>query len=513
MCRLDTRSPFGDNPLGVEGNGMEDESGGVRPKASPFYCFAVGIAPEEGAERAAAARLEELVERNRWLVRLRWLAALGLVAATSLAAYAFRMPVPAAVLYSLAAFLALYNAVVYFVTKPSTGPRDVSGSMSRATMLAVGQIVVDLVTLTALLHFSGGIENPFFLYFTFHMVIASILLSRAASFHIASFAIALFFSLVLAERFAVLRHYPLWNTPLALYEDPAYIFAVLAVFATTMYLAVYFAGDIVERMRSRSRELISTTTSLEKGTLELQEAYEKIRALEATKSDFLRTAAHQLRSPLSAMRSLLDVVVEGFAKDPARQSEMLSRARERTDLMIAMVSDLLTLSTLKDAAAAIIPHEERVDGCRIMEELEAFYRPRAGARKVRLTIQPPPNYCIILAAPDDLRQVLNNLLDNAISYTGEGGAVTCRAELADDRVRISVSDTGIGIPADAREHIFEEFYRAPNAKAAVSHGTGLGLAIVKRIVERWHGTISVESEVGRGTTFTLVFPIAAVVRP
>jgi len=492
---------------------MAAESSGDRPQGSPFYCFAVGIAPEEGAERAATARLNELVERNRWLIRLRWLAALGLVGATSLAVYVFKMPVPAVVLYSLAAFLAIYNAVLYVITRPSPPTNNVDRDMARATRLAVSQIVIDLAALTAFLHFSGGVENPFFLYFVFHMVIASILLSREASFHIASFAVALFFSLVLAERFGVLRHFPLWNSPVALYEDSAYIFAVLTVFATTMYLAVYFAGDIVERMRARTRELISTTTSLERGTLELQEAYEKIRALEATKSDFLRTAAHQLRSPLSAMRSLLDVVIEGFAKDPARQSEMLSRARGRTDLMIAMVNDLLTLSRLKDAPAAAVPQEERVDGCRIVEELEAFYRPRAEAKKVRLEIQPPPEHCIVLAGPDDLRQVFNNLLDNAINYTPEGGAVTLRAELVSGQVRISVSDTGIGIPADAREHIFDEFYRAPNAKAAISHGTGLGLAIVKRIVERWHGTISVESEVGSGTTFTVVLPIAAITGP
>ena len=486
---------------------MPEPNDAGRPPDSPFYCFAVGIAPGIGAARVARARLEELRQRNRWLAGLRWLAVAGLAAATLVAASALRLTVPAAALYATAAALAAYNAALLVIMRgaPSGSPER---QLRRETALATFQIAADLVILTVTLHFAGGIENPFFLYFIFHMIIASILLSRRASFHIATFAVALFVSLTAAERFGVIEHHAIWRTPTMLYEDALYSFAVAAAFASAMYLAVYFAGSIVQRLRARDAELISTTTSLEQGTLELQEAYEKIRALEARKSDFLRLAAHQLRAPLSAIRSLLDVVLDGFASDPARKSDMLQRAHDRADLMLAMVGDLLALSRQRDAADERAAAPERVDVPAVIAEAEALSRPRAEAKGLVLSAAPARGDCTALAGPDDVRQVVTNLIDNAINYTPTGGAVTCAVERQGATVAIIVSDTGIGIAEEDQERLFTEFFRAPNAKRLVSYGTGLGLSIARTAVVRWGGRITVKSALGTGTTFRVELPAA-----
>lgn len=487
---------------------MDDNSAGRTKPASPFFCYAVGISPEEGRQKVLLSRLAELELRNSWLVGLRWLAALGLAAATTVARYVFEMPVEAKPLYAIALLLVLYNAIFRAVARRGDAQAPPERQLSRERVLAGTQIAIDLVILTVMLHFSGGVENPFFFYFVFHMIIASILLERRASFHIAAFGVFLFAALVTLEYEGAVGHYALWPSMAALHANATFVLAALVVFATTMFLSVYFAGSIVEKLRARESELIGVTASLERGSLELAEAYEKIRVLEERKSGFLRVAAHQLRSPLSAMRSLFDVVLDGYASDPAAALDMLERARARTDMMLALVNDLLELSRLKDAEGVAAQTPRLVSVCDLLAELQSLYHPKADAKGIDLVVNGPDEACSISAVEDDIRQALNNLLDNAITYTPQGGRIEATAAVESGRLVIRVSDTGIGIPRDSVEHLFDEFYRAPNAKAAQPHGTGLGLAIVKRAVEKWGGAVSVTSEVGRGTTFELSFPQA-----
>jgi signal transduction histidine kinase len=478
------------------------------PAASRFYCYAVGIAPEEGRHRTVLARLEELRSRNVWLVRLRWLAVCGFVAATTVARYVFETPVEAGRLYAVAAVLLAYNVVMFLLVTRKAADAPVERQLFASRVLATGQMAVDLLLLTVMLHYSGGAENPFFFYFVFHMIIGSILLERRASFYIATLAVALFCVLALGEYWGILRHYQVWPAEHQLHRNGVYVLAALVVFASTMYLSVYFAGSIVEKLRARDAELVNVTSNLEKGSLELAEAYEKIRALEERKSEFFRIASHQLRSPLSAIRSLLDVVLDGYATDPGKGRELLQRAHDRTDLMIAMVGDLLALSQLKDTAQIVRNEAENVDACRLLSELESLYRPRAQAKNLRLDVKLPAEGCLIRATVDDVRQALNNLLDNAINYTPDGGSVTVSAQASGGRLVIRVGDTGIGIPEDALGRLFEEFYRAPNAKQTQPHGTGLGLVIVKRAVEKWGGSVTVQSQPDTGSTFTLDLPSA-----
>jgi two-component system, OmpR family, sensor histidine kinase VicK len=113
----------------------------------------------------------------------------------------------------------------------------------------------------------------------------------------------------------------------------------------------------------------------------------------------------------------------------------------------------------------------------------------------------------VMATPDELDRVFNNLVSNAFKYTPEGGSVTVKAVRAAEEVQVEVSDTGIGIPEESLSHLFEEFFRAPNAKERVRHGTGLGLVVVKEIVARYGGHIQVDSVPDRGTTFTVTWPL------
>ncbi len=485
---------------------MAQDSPKHPPEESPFYCYAVPIAPEEGAHRRALARLQELLDHTRWLIRLRWAAARALPAFLAAAHFVFAFELPYAVLFSLSAFMLLYNAAFRVLSAEKPGTLDTEHRIARARRFAAIQILTDLVTFILILHFSGGVENPFLIYFIFHMIITTILLSRRASYAVASLAVVLFSCVVLCEHLLVIGHYHVWRWAPRLHESTAFLACILFVFASTIFMAVCFTSRVVEKLRRRDAEFISLTTSLERGTIELQAAYQRMKAVEEKKSAFLRVASHQLRSPLSAIRSLLDVILHGYAGDPDKEREMLTRAHGRADIMLGMINDLLALSRLKDVGDLPSAPGEPVNVCSLMAELDALYRPKADSKGVRLELSPPPDVCTVFASADDLREALNNLLDNAINYTPPGGAVTCTARLVEGRLVVTVSDTGIGIPPEQAPHVFEEFYRAPNAKRFQAHGTGLGLAVVKRSVEKWGGAVSVESRPGEGTTFTIEFP-------
>ncbi len=488
----------------------EPENTNVNAARSPFYCLAVPIAPQQGKERAALVRLEELVGRSLWLVKLRWLGAAGLFAAITLARFVLRLPVPAGALYALAACVPLYNALFLALLRRGAPPEaDTEARLGRARRQATAQLAADMALLAGVLHLSGGVENPLFVYFVVHVTVAGILLPRRGALGVATFAVVLFGAVSAGEYGGLLAHYPLWGGQVQLYANAPFVVTLLAVFTTTVYLAVYLSGDIVNKLRARDRELMSMATSLERGTLDLQEAYQKIKTLEQKKSDVLRVASHQLRSPLSAIKSLLDVLLHGYARDEQERLNLLERAHERTDGMLVMIDELLILSRLKDADHLPERSAETLDVCSLMADLDLLYRPRAREKGVTLDLSPPPRTCLITAAGADIREALNNLVDNAINYTPRGGRVSCSAIIEADKLIVKVADTGIGIDENEKERVFNEFYRAPNAKAVDPSGTGLGLAIVKRAVEKWNGTIMLDSTPGNGTTFTLRFPLVA----
>jgi two-component system phosphate regulon sensor histidine kinase PhoR len=135
-------------------------------------------------------------------------------------------------------------------------------------------------------------------------------------------------------------------------------------------------------------------------------------------------------------------------------------------------------------------------------------QPRAEEKGVDMTLRPRRDKLVIWGTEEGLDRIFVNLVSNAVKYTPSGGTVTVSVRRVEEQAQVEVADTGIGIPEEALPYLFQEFYRAPNAKALDDVGTGLGLAIVKDLVEQYGGRTEVESMVGQGTTFTVTFPLA-----
>jgi signal transduction histidine kinase len=231
-----------------------------------------------------------------------------------------------------------------------------------------------------------------------------------------------------------------------------------------------------------------------------------LAALEASKSQFIRITTHELRSPVTIAQSLVRGVLKGYAGEMTdKQAEVFGRISRRLDLLESLVNDLLDLAAGK--APELGEKEVPVLLNASIGRAVLLLQPRAEEKGLEMTLHPCRDQLIVWGTEEGLDRVFVNLVSNAVKYTPSGGAITITVRRADERAQVEVADTGIGIPEESLPRLFEEFYRAPNAKALNEVGTGLGLAIVKDLVERFGGRIEVESTVGQGTTFAVAFPV------
>lgn len=231
-------------------------------------------------------------------------------------------------------------------------------------------------------------------------------------------------------------------------------------------------------------------------------------ALEAEKARFIRVATHELRSPVAVAQSLVRGILKGYAGPvTARQAEVFERVSRRLDFLEHLVNDLLDLAASK--SPALLEEETFVALNSSVGRAVLLLQPQAEEKGIELIHRACCEEMVVRGTEEGLDRIFVNLISNAVKYTPSGGRVVVTLEpVGEDGIKVTVSDTGIGIPEEALPHLFKEFYRAPNARALSEVGTGLGLAIVKELVERYGGRITVDSTVGEGSTFSVIFPRA-----
>ena len=228
-----------------------------------------------------------------------------------------------------------------------------------------------------------------------------------------------------------------------------------------------------------------------------------IRQLDLLKTQFISTVSHELRTPLTPIVGYSEILTMDDY-DPGQVREMATEINRAAMHMQMLVDDLLDLSRIESGRLRLLPVEFQLDD--LLRTAARDFDSTSDRHGIRLDV--PVRIPVICADKGRVRQVLDNLLSNAIKYSPDGGTVTVSASLHEGEVRISVSDQGPGIPTDKQSRLFEAFYRVEGELTRKVHGTGLGLAISKHIVELHGGRIWVESQVGRGTTFTFTLPVA-----
>jgi len=240
-----------------------------------------------------------------------------------------------------------------------------------------------------------------------------------------------------------------------------------------------------------------------RGTVAVFHDISDLKRVETMRRDFVANVSHELRTPVAVIKGYGETLLDGALDDSPERSRrfvevMVSHAERLTNL----INDILTLSKLeaKDASLALHP----LDLCGTVRKAHMLMEDHARTKGIRLTFDCPESLPKVLADQSQFEQVLLNLLDNAIKYTPDGGDVTVHAQQTGERIQISIRDTGIGIPSKDLPRIFERFYRVDEGRSREQGGTGLGLSIVKHIVQLHGGEISVTSDIGKGSVFTVV---------
>ncbi|QQP70615.1 PAS domain S-box protein [Carnobacterium sp. CS13] len=230
----------------------------------------------------------------------------------------------------------------------------------------------------------------------------------------------------------------------------------------------------------------------------------EIRRLEKVRTDFVTNASHELKTPVTALKGFSETLLDGAMEDKDVLKQFLEIMLAESSRLDLLVNDILELSKLEQKQVPIAYEEVRVKDA----VLSTFKLVKQKAEQKQITMEFIEEEEVNIEADSGrLKQILANLIDNAVIYTQAGGNIVVTLKKKEEHAIISISDNGMGIPEDELNRIFERFYRVDKARSRNSGGTGLGLSIVKYLVENFNGTIAVQSKAGLGTTFTLTFPI------
>lgn len=254
---------------------------------------------------------------------------------------------------------------------------------------------------------------------------------------------------------------------------------------------------------------VTLQEKVNEATRELKSTNKKLVALDEAKDEFISMASHQLRTPLTSIKGYLSMILDGdMGKLNKNQQSALKEAFGSSQRMVFLISDFLNVSRIKTGKFVIEPVEVNL-ATMVAEELNQL-KELAESRDVTLKYEQPEEFPTVKLDDNKIRQVMMNMVDNAIYYTPAGGTVTI--ELASDgkELTFKVVDTGIGVPKSEQHKLFGKFFRAGNAKVARPDGTGLGLFMAQKIIVAQKGAIIFESEEGKGSTFGFRFPLKSI---
>ena len=439
---------------------------------------------------AIAPQSNKLYRFALWLIRLRWLGVLGIVLVTFVSSRILEISIREYSLYIVSAAFLMLNILhrLWLMRIIRSKDRDPARPLRLLTNF---QISTDFIVLTLLLHFSGGIENPFIIYYIFHMIMASIVLSPWESYVQASFAWSLVILLATLEYLGIIPHYPLNGfVSHGLFESRIYLFGTGLVFISTSYLVVYITNSIMMRARRHEEAYLKANRELEKK--------------DEIKNEYVLRITHDIKGHLAAIQSSLSVLHHkpvGSIRQDCK--EFLDIASMRTSTLISFVKDLLYITKLK------LSNDFRTNHFSIRESIHkivAHLESSAKEKSIRIHVEIDDPVDQISGLQLSIEELITNLLGNAIRYSDPDSDVYLKVKAWNKQIRIEILDQGQGIPVNEQELVFEEFYRGSSTRDS-SEGTGLGLAIAKKIVQTHGGRIWVESGEGRGSKFCFTLPL------
>jgi signal transduction histidine kinase len=474
-------------------------------------------------------REKELFVRIKWFIQLRWFFLLGLIVVVLTATTLFQVELPLAKILVVGAGIFAYNLALFFYHRLT----DQSSwkNLRQIKIEANLQIVLDLLSLTLLIHYSGGLENPFIILYLLHAIIGSILLSRTDVWVLALLTFFCCLVVITLEYFEVIHHYHLVNFfPYDIHRNLFYISAVLLTILVSLFATIYISSTIVQDLWVREAELFLAQKLLQKQSDELQQAnlIKQKQLVQAEKlaslGQLVSGCAHEINNPIQFILGNMRIFKEAFGdvfpilEHEAEAHPELTLARLKYPMFAKHIPILLGDMTkgaerIRDIILDLKTFARGDEG-RLDEEVDLNEVVQVCARLVHNKIKHyqvveklDPNLPKIMGSNNKLEQVVMGSLINATEALGNmrDGTITMATclEAGGKMVSLTISDNGPGMTEEVKNRIFDPFFTTKQN----SGGTGLGLSISYGIIKEHGGRIEVRSQTGSGATFIFHLPV------
>jgi signal transduction histidine kinase len=425
-----------------------------------------------------------LKNRLMWYINLRWIAIIGIIIAVPISGRMLNLKIGYGEIINTAMILLGINIICIFIARHFKFKNEI-----QELTFAEVQIIIDLLLLSIVIHFSGGISNPFYFLYIVQVIFSGILFPGFVLPYVNAIIATIFLTVWTAiEYINPAGSYNLRNEPLSL----SLIIISLAAFYVINFSGIYIINNFMMNYRTLKKTIDEKNALLEKSIKDRNKAF--------------RFAAHELKSPMIAIQSTLEVVKSLYAEELRKEvRNMVFKAEKRSSQVIDMIKEMIAVTQYNLKIEKPVIEEVNFDEWlySVVKQFNAF----AVNKRIELICDHlNKDICIKLDA-NGFERIVANLINNALRYTREDGKVIVTPFCTDERFGFSVKDTGIGIPKEDLDKIFEEFYRSKNAKEVEQLGTGLGLSLVKEIVQFYGGAIFVNSELGKGSEFIVEIPI------
>jgi signal transduction histidine kinase len=417
--------------------------------------------------------------RNLWFIRLRYGAVLVLLSFFILGEFLINFsftPIQDSAIILISASILLYNIIFH------RSHNKIRAEAGRFNVLhfSLIQIIMDLIALSLLIYFTGGIESPLYMLFIFHMIIGSLILPGRIVYALAIEIFIAFTLFAFFEYKGLIPHYPvvgIFEYPL--YNNPAYILISTTIFGFVIFTSVFLANGIAKQLYKLEQNLV--------------ESFEKLENAEQEKQKYIMAVVHEIKTPISGAISFLNLVINKFTGPISTEvEEKLQRVFLRCNEAIHLINDVLKISKLRLLEQINL---EKFELFGLLESIISKHMVNAEAKKMSIELTDNRNIKNDIEGDKFLLElVFSNILSNSVKYAGVDSQIKVTINQFQKKVEVKVCDNGIGIPEEDLKKLFNDFFRASNIRGKAGYeGAGLGLSIVKRIVEKHGGEIKIES--------------------
>lgn len=439
---------------------------------------------------------EEKLKRLRWSVAVRYLM-ISVVCIITLVCYEFGLNFDLIGVLIAATIAFIFNLSSNLVYRDTLYPK----------FWPYMGIFLDMIVITLIVHSTGGIESIFIPLYLLQLVGTNVHFSLLAAPLNLVFGGGMFVALIILEYIGIMPHNDTGIFQEKLYLNELYFFGASLTMICLMGISTYRSGYVVRSLSTVERELIKANQELIKLNIIYSKLNRRLKEIDQMKTEFISVASHQMRTPLSAIKWVLRMILDGdLGPLNTQQKEMLVKGYQTNERMIALINDLLNVSRIEEGRFRYrfvrMSIGELVES--VIQEINSVIKKRNIKFEYKKPKLPTPKVNI---DPQKIRLVIMNLLDNSVKFTPPGGKVTISLQHDSDNVTFSVADNGVGIPSNQQHRIFTKFFRADNVIRMQTDGSGLGLFIVKNIINNHQGQVRFESTEGRGTTFSFSLPI------